>query len=132
MHWNINTTDDVAYFIITIFGDFTPDRCCVIIDDFLSHKDWKQGMNILVKHGETLFHNVNLENLRKIGAFHASKNDEIGDGRVAFLTNEPVAFGIARQYEMIMEGKVSNPMHVFYEVTEAVDWLKCEVCFTKN
>lgn len=83
-------------------------------------------MNVLIDYREVIFSGLTLDDLRELGKFHESQNEEIGNGRMVLLMKSPRDFGYARQYEMLNESRVSSKMRVFLEEDKAIEWLSSE------
>lgn len=123
MNWTTTLIEPAHYVRVATQGSFAVEDCFRMKEDFLSREYWKPGMNVLIDYRETSFSNITLDVLRLVGAYHESKNELIGSGRMAFLMRSPRDFGFARQYEMITEGKVSSLVCVFLDEDKALAWL---------
>lgn len=123
LNWTIDLIEPIYFVRVSAQGDFAVEDCFKMKEDFLLQDYWKPGMNILIDYRKTVFSNINLDILRKIGGFHESKNKQIGNGRMAFLMKSPRDFGFARQYEMITEGRVLSNVRVFLDEDECLQWL---------
>lgn len=124
MNWSFSSIEGQNHLKVSIQGDFTLEDCVKIKEDFLSKDFWKPGLNILYDYRQTNFdNNLTLDDLRDLGIFHESKNELIGSGRMAFLMKSPRDFGLARQYEMITEGKVLSEIRVFLNEEKAIEWV---------
>lgn len=127
MIWAITFIEPENYIRVSTQGDFTLEDCKKIKEDFIAREFWSPGKNILYDYRETNFDSpLTLNALRKLGEFHESKNAEIGDGRMAFLMKSPRDFGLARQYEMLTEGRVLSKICVFMHEDKALEWLTSE------
>ncbi len=123
MIWTIELNETASFVKVIAQGDFTIENCFEIKQDFISRDFWYPGMNILIDYRQTTFTNLSLDHLRQIGEFHKTVNEQIGNGRMAFLMKSPRDFGFARQYEMISDGKVLSEVCVFLDENKALEWL---------
>ena len=126
MNWTVELIESLNFVKITIWGDFNVEDSLKIIKDFISRDFWEPGMKTMFDCRRIIFYNLALGVLREIGEFYALQNERIGDGKMALLMGSPRDFGIARQFEMLTEGKILSQVHVFLNETEAVSWLTAE------
>ena len=91
---------------------------------------WRPGMNILVDLRQAGFQHIRLEELRRFADVHYSVDHLIGTGRIVLLVDSVCHYGLARQYELLVEGTVGCRISVCRDEREAVDL--CEDEETKN
>jgi hypothetical protein len=123
LNWTIELNEPAHFVNVTAQGDFTLEDYFELKKDFISQDYWHPGMNVQIDYRQTIFTNLNLNILRKMGDFHKSKNEQIGNGRMVLLMKSPRDFGLARQYEMVTDGKVLSKVRVFLDENEALEWL---------
>lgn len=123
LNWTIELIEPAHFVKVTAEGNFTLEDCLGMKEDFLSRDYWEPGMNVLIDYRQTAFVNIKLDALRAAGIFHEENNEQIGNGKMAFLMKSPHDFGLARQYEMITEGEVLSHVHVFLKEENALKWL---------
>jgi len=121
--WTIELIKPAHFVKVTAQGDFTLADCRAMKEDILARDYWQPSMNVLIDYRGTSFTNLNLDVLREVGAFHQTVNEQLGSGRMALLMRSPHDFGLARQYEMITEGKVLSHIRVFLDENKALEWL---------
>jgi len=124
LKWSFSSIEGQNFVRVSSQGDFSIEDCVKIKEELLTKDFWKAGLNILYDYRRTTFESsLTLDALRELGNFHESKNELIGDGRMAFLMKSPRDFGLARQYEMVTEGRVLSQIRVFLNEDKAIEWL---------
>ena len=123
MNWTIKLNKTAQFINTTAQGEFTLRDCRAMRKDLLSRHYWRPGMNILIDFRRASFTNMKLDILRAAAESHKLCNPRIGNGKIALLMRSPHDFGLARQYEMVSEGKILSQIYVFLDEHRAHEWL---------
>ena len=92
----------------------------------LNKSFWRPGMNILVDLRQAGFQDIRLAELRRFADVHSSFDHLIGAGRIVLLVDSVCHFGLARQYELLVEGTVAGNVVVCRDELEAVGFCENE------
>jgi hypothetical protein len=110
---------------VTLSGTFAIDRWKDAYDQTLTHPDFRPGMNTLWDfRGAVDIHLLSTQDLHAVAAEVVERVDKRGAGRSALVMNRDVDFGMARMYEMMMDGMTALTVRVFRDMHEAESWLE--------
>ena len=126
MKWAICSCKDQPFVRVTLKGVFNPDDYLWMLRDLISQDFWKPGTFILLDNRKLDFSKSNYEAMRKASFSHEDNDEQIGNGKIAFLMNSTGDYGLGRQYENLAEGRVSARIHVFIDEATAIGWLRAK------
>ncbi len=123
MEWKLSFHESPAHLEIVNCGLFTFESYQEMLEEILSHKMWRPGMDSLYDSRELDFAQTSYEIMSKAADFHAANDARYGDGKLAGVVKSGVDFGSARQFESLTSGKISAKIQIFSDMDEAKRWL---------
>jgi hypothetical protein len=86
--------------------------------------NWIPGTKQLVDHRKLEPEKLTSEDVRRIEYVVKKHAEKLGDGRCAFVVAGALGFGLIRMYEFLGGEDIHQRVAVFYNIEEAVEWLK--------
>jgi hypothetical protein len=86
--------------------------------------NWITGTKQLVDHRKLEPEKLTSEDVRRIEYVVKKHAEKLGDGRCAFVVAGALGFGLIRMYEFLGGEDIHQRVAVFYNIEEAVEWLK--------
>jgi hypothetical protein len=123
MKWSAEYIPDKHYVCIVAEGDFTVEGQLQMMEDVAARDYWQPGMNILCDFRKLEFNPDSLPVIREVSVNRLKKDAQIGNGKSALLMNSLADYGRGRQYQLLVESKVSAHHRVFTDEKAALDWL---------
>ncbi len=123
MDWSIEFVENKHYVKATLTGNFNPGDHLRMIEDILSRKYWKSGMNVLLDSRQVSYLNASIDDMREAGNNMKRFDEQIGTGKAAILMGTAVSFGKGRQFEILADEKSSANIRVFLDENQAIEWL---------
>lgn len=123
MDWSIEVSGDKNYVKVVLEGAFNTSDHLRMIEDTLSHKYWKSGMNVLIDSRNVSYLNSGIDVMRQASDNMARFDEQIGSGKAAILMGTTFNFGKGRQFEILADEKASAYIRVFLDESHALDWL---------
>jgi hypothetical protein len=123
MDWSAEYIEDEHYVRIIIEGVFTAEGQLQMMEDITARKYWQPGMNVLCDFRNVEFDADSLTAIREASINRRKKETKIGNGKSALLMNSLADYARGRQYQLLVESKVSARLRVFTGEAEALDWL---------
>src|ERR1044071_1889128 len=72
--------------------------------DLFSNKFWKPDSSILIDNRLVDFRNINYEVMSQSSTNLSASQEQIGNSKIAYLADSPLAYGSCRQFQTLMEG----------------------------
>ena len=123
MEWSIEFKKDKNYVKVTLTGIFNASEHLRMIEDVVSQKYWKSGMNLLLDSRLVDYSKATLEVMRQAGSNMSRFESQIGPGKAAVLMATVFEFGKGRQFEMLAEDKSPANIRIFLDEAQALLWL---------
>ncbi len=123
MNWSAEYIQDKHYVRIVAEGNFTAEGQLQMLEDIAARDYWQPGMNILCDFRKLEFNPDSLAVIREVSVNRLEKETQIGNGKSALLMNSLADYARGRQYQLLIESKVSAHHRVFIDEKEALDWL---------
>jgi len=123
MDWSIEFTKDKNYVKVTVRGVFNAFNHLLMIEDIVSQKYWKSGMNLLADIRLVDQSKATLDAMRQAASNMNRFKSQIGSGKAAVLVAKTFEFGKGRQFEMLAEDKSEANIRIFLDESQAVQWL---------
>ena len=108
---------------VTTSGDGDVVGVVSFLEEIIVHPHWKTGNNILLDHRNLRFDKVKMDGVHRIARFFKSISPKLGDGKIAFVMNRDIDFGIARAWEILTADEVDIQIEVFRSIEKARTWL---------
>lgn len=124
MDWEIELDEASRYARITTHGTFGNSDYLRLVDEVLSHPNWRPGLPALFDHRDLTMSGVTYDVMRRAGETHLANDDRIGDGKAAILMASAADFGSARQFENLVESQAQARLKVFLDVGQAEAWVE--------
>ena len=108
---------------VTIRGNDTFLARVNRLNEIISHPDWSPGSNILEDCRELNVMDMDVNEIFKVTEIHVIKDEAIGDGRLAIVTNLGTVGSILQMWMSNTEERVSQEIRVFHDMDSAQEWL---------
>jgi len=119
---SFDLSDEYVY--VKTAGHATPEGFDKMITGMINSPQWKPGGKQLIDHRNLNGKNLTSADLQQIGNIVKKYLKLIGFGKCAYLIPDSLGFGLVRMYELMGGEKLHQEMAVFYDMDEAVEWLK--------
>jgi hypothetical protein len=123
MDWSIELVKDKNYVKATVMGIFNTSDHLLLIEDIVSQKYWKSGMNLLADIRLVDQSKATLDGMRQAASNMSRFESQIGSGKAAVLVATIFEFGKGRQFELLAEGKSPANIKIFLDESQAVQWV---------
>ena len=123
MNWTIEYLEKLKFVKIVTEGDFTLSDHLAMIEDIISRKFWKPGMNTLFDHRKLDFNETTIALMKEASENHKRYEARIGDGKAAILMKSLEDYLRGRQFELLTSYQVSAKLNVFMDEDKALEWL---------
>jgi len=123
MEFEINFDPLPTHVLIRTAGKATVNGFDELLTGLADSPRWETGTSQLVDHRSLIMAHLTSEDMHGIKEIVEKHREKLGDGRCAFVVNDPLGFGLVRMYELIGGGDIHFEINVFYTIEEAVDWL---------
>ena len=123
MHWTVQLSGADGHAVVTTSGTFSVADHLRMIEDIVSRPGWRPGTDVLFDHRALSFGDADLRAMYQAGDNHLLHDDRIGDGKAAILMRSLSDFGRGRQFEMLMDDRISASLCIFMDPAEALEWL---------
>lgn len=110
--------------IHTITGIISTGEIMKHLRNFYSSPDYSPAMNSLWDLRDADFSEVKPHEIRTLMEMVKGHWGQNGSARSALLVTKDLDFGLARMYEMLMDGGTAGSVMVFRDHDEAVEWLE--------
>ena len=114
---------DDEFFEVTTHGDAEPGGFEEFIDLLLGHEKWKPGTAFLVDHSELNAGPLTVAEVHNIADMCVRRRAQFGRARCALLVRRDLEYGLARMWEVFVEGKWDVTANLFRSRNEAILWL---------
>ena len=123
MDWNIEYNEPQGVVRLDLFGRYAADDMVKALSDVMSKPYWHPGASLLsniTSVDVSEMHTPDIEALTELmGKFESG----FGNARVATVVGTDEQYGLNRQFQTFVEGKVSARFSVFYDEFSALSWL---------
>ena len=123
MNWTIEYIKPFNFIKIATGDDFTLSDHVAMIEDIISQKFWKPGMNTLFDHRKLDFNETTVELMKSVSENHQKYEAQIGNGKTAILMKSLEDYLRGRQFELLTSHQASAKFNVFMDEDKAIKWL---------
>jgi len=123
MNWTIEYSKQNNFVKITTEGVFTLNDQIKMIEDVISQKFWKPGLNTFIDHRKLEFIKTDISFIKEVSKNHEKFEKQIGNGKMAILMKSLTDYARGRQFELLTGNKVSAQLNIFMDEEKAVNWL---------
>jgi hypothetical protein len=109
--------------VVTTHGVADIPGIFAFLDDIVSHPQWVPGMQILVDHRDLNLNKIAQDGIREVSRYFANLSLNLGNGKIAFVLNRDIDFGIARAWELMTADDVEISIYMFRSIEDARTWL---------
>lgn len=113
-----------GFFEVETHGDAEPGGFRAFVDLLLAHEKWKPGSPILANHSELNTGPLTMDDIQLIAEGAVRSRAQLGQARIAMLVARDLEYGLARTWEVFVEGKWDVISSIFRSRDEAISWLK--------
>lgn len=122
MKWTTVFKEDRNFIRVDIEGVFDVGDHLRMIQEIVSNKDWKPGMDALFDNRKVHFGENGFDLIWRAGMNHTQYDESIGNGKSAILMKAS-DFRLGREFEMLLDEKAAVDLRIFMEESEALRWL---------
>ncbi|MBT3192785.1 MAG: hypothetical protein HN341_09550 [Verrucomicrobia bacterium] len=110
-------------FICTSSGEADAPAVADVIDEMLSHPEWKPGMPRCYDISDLDAGSLTVNDIRLISGFAAKYRQQTGAGRIAIVAGGDLVYGLSRMLSIHISELVGGEPEVFRSRDEALVWL---------
>lgn len=114
--------DGIFEFVTSGDGEAEPFRR--ILNDMLTHPEWKSGGLYLHDHRNLNSGTLTVEDVTSIALMCEDRRYDLGEARCALVATRDLEFGLARMWGSLVEGRWDVQANVFRDRDAAIAWLK--------
>ena len=115
-------SEDFVY--VKTAGQAAPVGFDRLMSALVNSPQWKADGKQLIDHRNLKGKNLTASDLQQIKDIVKKYLNQIGYGKCAYLIPDTLGFGLVRMYELMGGEQLHQDMAVFYDMEEAVEWLK--------
>lgn len=104
-------------------GEFTVEGFTAAFERLLQDPGFQSGMPCVWDCTEATGAGIDAGGLETIGRLVQKNAARRGPGKTAVVAGEGVVFGMARMYDLMLDGRRENPFQVFRNMADARAWL---------
>ena len=119
---NFDLSDDYVYVMTS--GYATSEGFDSLLTEIVNSPKWQTGNRLLIDHRKLNLNKLTSADMNAIKDIVKKNSEKLGNGSCAFVMKDDLGFGLARMYELLGGGEIHLELAVFYNIDEAVDWLK--------
>ena len=115
------------YFIATTTGSLTAHGMLDVGRALLAHPQWQVGMAVIFDHRRLAFATTPVADLEAIRAFHHDHEDQIGNGKSAFVVSPGRGDDWLALWQQGNQRVTDHRTAVFDAMEEALAWIRRSV-----
>lgn len=123
MNWTIEYIEKLNFVKIATEDDFTVSDHLAMIEDIISQKFWKPGMDTFFDNRKLEFNETTIDLMKKVSENHKTYEAQIGNGKAAILMKSLTDYARGRQFELLTSHQVSAKVNIFMDEDKALKWL---------
>lgn len=123
MNWTIEYIEKLNFVKIATEDDFTVSDHLAMIEDIISQKFWKPGMDAFFDNRKLEFNETTIDLMKKVSENHKRYEAQIGNGKAAILMKSLTDYARGRQFELLTSHQVSAKLNIFMDEDKALKWL---------
>ena len=123
MNWTIEFIKNPNFVKVVTNGDFSIDDHVEMIEDIITQKFWKPGMDTFFDHRKLEFNETTIELMKKVSENHKRYEKRIGNGKAAILMKSLEDYLRGRQFELLTSHQASAKFNIFMDEDKALQWL---------
>ena len=124
MRFEINFEKSSEYVYIKTEGEASVSGFNELLTELIESSDWITGTKQLVDHRKLKLDKLKSVDMGIIRDIVKQHSEKLGNGRCAFVVSGSLGFGFVRMYELLGGNDIHQELAVFYEIDEAVNWLR--------
>ncbi len=124
MNFDIDFSPLPDYVLVKTEGEASVEGFENTLKALVGSPKWKPGTKQLLDHRSLNFEPLSTDDIRRIEHLIYQYRTQLGNGACAFVVKGALAFGMARTYENVVGGQIHGKSRVFYDIDEAINWLK--------
>ena len=124
MRFEINSNPSLDYTYIQTEGDASVQGFKELLNQVIESENWEPGTKQIVDHRKLTLSHLSPGDMGEIAGILNANREKIGDGRCAFVISDKLGFGFARMYGLLGGEDIHAKVGVFYDIDEAVEWIK--------
>ena len=124
MKFEIDFGQSPLYVLIKTEGKASVEGFDNLMKTLVNSPQWKPGTRQLADHRKLIVSEISSEEMRQLVNIVKKYSREHGNGPCAFVMQNALGFGLARMYELMGGMGIHKELAVFYEIDDAIEWLK--------
>ena len=124
MTFEISFNDSIKYVYVKTSGNASPDGFDKLMRAIVNFPQFQPGGKQLIDHRNLKGKNITATEMQQIKDVVKKYLKQIGYGKCAYLIPDTLGYGLVRMYELMGGEELHKEMAVFYNMEEAVAWLK--------
>jgi hypothetical protein len=124
MDFEVIFVKEKGYFIIKTSGDTSPDDVEASLKQVFNNPDWSTGTHILYDNRLENSGNLSGGDVQRISLKFTQFNDKLQRSKIAMVTPNDIAFGLARMWETYTENTASFKTNAFRKLDDAFKWIE--------
>ena len=124
MTFDVRFDDEQRHFTATTAGALTAQGMLTLGRSLLAHSSWQAGMSIIFDHRHLEFAMATLADLEAIRAFHRSHQNQIGNGRSAFVVGSGRVEAWLELWQLGDKISSDHRTAAFAKMDEALAWIR--------
>jgi hypothetical protein len=124
MYWALSYVDDVPCIAISIRGMVSLDDIEALNATIISDSHWRKGLGLLFDSTKVEYPTEPPLDMSRVADTVAKMNGEFIQSKMAMVVATNLQFGLARQYQILVESRGGSPVGVFRDDAAAIDWLR--------
>ncbi|HNW38924.1 MAG TPA: hypothetical protein PL125_05365 [Candidatus Omnitrophota bacterium] len=93
-------------------------------ESLLHHPHCQPDVSVVFDHTALEFHNVSVEDLEQIRAFHLDNQERIGSGKSAIVVGRGLSGDWHQLWSQGKKIRTKNRVQIFENCADAISWLK--------
>lgn len=123
MKWTIEFVKHGNYFRVVNHGIYEAGDSVKLYQKIFSDKSWTSGSSILMDNRLVDYRNVNYRVMSQSSNSLIHYETQITNSKIGYIVSSQVGFGVCRQFQLLMEGKLAISIEVFTDEEMAVKWI---------
>jgi hypothetical protein len=123
MDWKIEYNEPQQVVRLELYGRYSADDMLKALSEVTSKPYWHPGASLLSNMASVDVSVIHTPDIEVLIELVKKFRQEYGKARVATVVGTDEQFGLNRQFQTLVDGKVAAKFSVFYDEFSALSWL---------